>query len=75
MSFVDAILGGTTKKAEYYEVLGCDRNASLEQIQAEYKARVRGCHPDKVAEIGDEEKIKLANLEFSKLQVNSGVPV
>ncbi|KAK6170870.1 hypothetical protein SNE40_019163 [Patella caerulea] len=31
----------------FYSLLGCDELSSEEQIVAEYKARVNGCHPDK----------------------------
>ena len=32
---------------DYYGLLGCDASASTEQIIAEYKARAKGCHPDR----------------------------
>ncbi len=48
MNAVQEILSFTRNPDEdYYGLLGCDRSANDEQIVAEFKARVRGCHPDK----------------------------
>ncbi|XP_014787648.1 dnaJ homolog subfamily C member 12 [Octopus bimaculoides] len=32
---------------DYYKILGCHQLSTIEQINAEYKARVLSCHPDK----------------------------
>ena len=32
---------------DYYNLLGCDRYATSEQISTEFKIRAKGCHPDK----------------------------
>ena len=32
---------------DFYALLGCDCSASADQIAAEFKVRVKGCHPDK----------------------------
>jgi len=32
---------------DYYQLLGCDRLSTVEQIQTEFKVRARECHPDK----------------------------
>lgn len=37
-----------------YEVLGVSSSASVESIQAAYKARMQEYHPDKVAHLGEE---------------------
>ncbi|XGW30070.1 hypothetical protein V3C99_009244 [Haemonchus contortus] len=48
---MDEILGGKSKKEpEFYQALGCDRSSSIEQITAEYRARVKYLHPDKLDE-------------------------
>ncbi|KAG5881333.1 hypothetical protein JTB14_020583 [Gonioctena quinquepunctata] len=48
MTSVDAILEYTKKEEEdYYAILGCDENSSVEQINAEYKVRALQFHPDK----------------------------
>ncbi|CAJ0943576.1 unnamed protein product, partial [Mesorhabditis belari] len=59
---VDSILSGTAKKSpKLYEVLGCTKDASGEQIVAEYRARVRNLHPDKTGFENEEfVKTKLA---------------
>ena len=45
---VDSILNFRKDSEEdFYALLGCDPSASPEQITAEYKARVKDCHPDK----------------------------
>ncbi|CAG9772638.1 unnamed protein product [Ceutorhynchus assimilis] len=47
---------------DYYAILGCNENSSVEQINQEYKIRALQCHPDKNA--GDkemEEKFQLLN--------------
>ena len=32
---------------DFYQLLGCDRLSTVEQIQTEFKVRARECHPDK----------------------------
>ena len=46
---VDSILRFQAKNPEedFYALLGCDPSASVEQVTAEFKARVKDCHPDK----------------------------
>lgn len=31
----------------YYNLLGCDKNSTNEQISTEFKIRAKECHPDK----------------------------
>ena len=65
---MDAVLSGQKKSPELYDHIGCDRSSSVsfvvfsvskkkfqvEQITAEYRSRVRDCHPDKAgAEASD----------------------
>ncbi|GAB1606601.1 dnaJ homolog subfamily C member 12-like [Argonauta hians] len=52
---------------DYYKILGCDQHSSVEQINAEYKARVLSCHPDKNPD--DPQAAK----RFTKLQVAKDV--
>ncbi|CAP24361.2 Protein CBG03468 [Caenorhabditis briggsae] len=47
MSFAD-ILDAKPKEPKLYQILGCDGRATTDQITAEYRSRVRDCHPDKV---------------------------
>ncbi|CAH1970354.1 unnamed protein product [Acanthoscelides obtectus] len=48
MATVDQILDYKKKEEEdYYAILGCDENSTVEQIQAEYKVRALQYHPDK----------------------------
>lgn len=35
------------EEEDFYKILGCGEHSNIEQITAEYKARVLGCHPDK----------------------------
>jgi len=37
----------TSQMKNYYELLGCDQNSSIEQINVEFKLRALACHPDK----------------------------
>uniref|UniRef100_A0A915AXX8 J domain-containing protein n=1 Tax=Parascaris univalens TaxID=6257 RepID=A0A915AXX8_PARUN len=45
---VDAVLygEGASKGDGLYAILGCSTNATIPQILAEYRERVRDCHPD-----------------------------
>ena len=36
----------TTKKRDYYEVLGIDKNASQDDIKKAYRKKAKECHPD-----------------------------
>lgn len=45
---VDSILSYKKDACEdFYALLGCDDSASAEQVTAEFKVRVKACHPDK----------------------------
>ena len=72
---MDELLSSTKKVPEFYNHLGCARHSTvrfefndmyifmfqIEQITAEYRARVRDCHPDKAG--------TAANNSFLQLQV------
>ncbi|KAF5304253.1 hypothetical protein FQA39_LY09780 [Lamprigera yunnana] len=63
MSGVDEILNYKRSADEdFYAILGCDENSTVEQIVAEYKVRALQFHPDKNA--GNAE----AQEKFQKLQ-------
>ena len=48
MMNMDAILDYTRDPNEdFYQVLGCHRLSTTEQIQTEFKIRAKECHPDK----------------------------
>jgi DnaJ family protein C protein 12 len=54
MTNVDEILNYKRKEEEdYYAILGCDEDSTVEQITTEYKVRALQLHPDKNA--GDKE--------------------
>uniref|UniRef100_A0A914HG51 J domain-containing protein n=1 Tax=Globodera rostochiensis TaxID=31243 RepID=A0A914HG51_GLORO len=56
---------------DLYEVIGCPKSASKEQILAEYRLKVLALHPDKVAGVGgSEERLSEdeANKQFQQLQ-------
>ncbi|XP_013411413.1 dnaJ homolog subfamily C member 12 [Lingula anatina] len=60
---VDAALNSEiNSEDDYYHILGCDELSTMEQIYAEYKARVMENHPDKCQ---DDPK---ATERFAKLQ-------
>ncbi|WKY04040.1 hypothetical protein Q1695_005205 [Nippostrongylus brasiliensis] len=62
---MDDLFGtGSKKEPTFYQALGCDRNSSAEQITAEYRARVRSLHPDKL--IGEADQGR--NEEYLRLQ-------
>ncbi|KAK6642547.1 hypothetical protein RUM43_004049 [Polyplax serrata] len=42
--------------SNYYEILGCDRNASLEDIKQSYREQVKRLHPDKSIEKDSREE-------------------
>ncbi|EFP04778.1 hypothetical protein CRE_29872 [Caenorhabditis remanei] len=52
MSFSD-ILDAKPKEPKLYQLLGCDEKSTTDQIIAEYRARVRDFHPDKVSKNDD----------------------
>ena len=53
-------------ESRYYEILGVDRNASVEQIKKAYRRLVQQNHPDKVTHLG-EEYVKIANQQLTKI--------
>ncbi len=50
-----------------YEILGVEPGASIEEIQAAYRAAAQQYHPDKVAHLGDEFQA-LAQEKFVQIQ-------
>lgn len=50
-----------------YEVLGVTRSASIAEIQAAYRARMKEYHPDKVAHLGRELQ-QLAHVKAQDIQ-------
>ncbi|KAL6740390.1 hypothetical protein Aduo_013748 [Ancylostoma duodenale] len=57
MDFVDQVLNNENpKEPEYYLALGCDRSSTIDQITAEYRARVKFLHPDKLLDGNAEQK-------------------
>ncbi|VDK22973.1 unnamed protein product [Anisakis simplex] len=67
-SIVDSILcdGSTSEPDELYAILGCAKTATIPQILAEYRARVRDFHPDTSDSAASEPKH--TNERFIKLQ-------
>ncbi|XP_014253103.1 J domain-containing protein [Cimex lectularius] len=62
MTSVDDILNFKKDEETLYAILGCDESSSVEQINAEFKARALQYHPDKNE--GDKE----AEAKFQKLK-------
>uniref|UniRef100_A0A023F8Q1 J domain-containing protein n=1 Tax=Triatoma infestans TaxID=30076 RepID=A0A023F8Q1_TRIIF len=63
MTTVDGILNYKKGEEEdFYAILGCDENSTIEQINAEYKVRALQYHPDKNE--GDKE----SEAKFQKLK-------
>jgi DnaJ-domain-containing protein 1 len=62
---------GTTNRSERsfdpYRILGVSPSATMEDIQAAYKARMAEYHPDKVAHLGEELQ-KLAHEKALEIQ-------
>src|SRR5262249_52082306 len=56
-----------------YFVLGVTERATLEQIKTAYRKKIKECHPDKFARLGDEwrkmaeEKAKLLNIAYETI--------
>ena len=46
----------SANEADPYEVLGIDKNSSLDQIKEAYRKKIQACHPDKVSEMDPEIK-------------------
>ncbi|XP_044761282.1 J domain-containing protein [Coccinella septempunctata] len=66
MSTVDEVLNYQRKEEEdFYGILGCDENSSVEQINTEYKVRALQYHPDK-NEGNKEAEIKFQQLKTAK---------
>jgi len=58
-SFTDAILNDNiNRQNNFYDILGCDKSSTFEQINAEYKIKAVQYHPDKNAEQEATEKFK-----------------
>ncbi|TMS37572.1 hypothetical protein L596_004475 [Steinernema carpocapsae] len=51
---------------DLYGLLGCSKSATLEQILAEYRARVRDYHPDKVGTQSEDVTKKFQRLLYAK---------
>ena len=63
-----------------YLVLGLTERATLEQIKTAYRKKIKECHPDKFARLGDEwrkmaeEKAKLLNIAYETIMAErSGI--
>ncbi len=54
-------------KQDPYEILGINKNATKEEIQAAYKHKVKQYHPDKVSHLGEELQ-KIANEKFIEIK-------
>ncbi len=53
---------------QYYDILGCERNASFESIKATYKKLSRKFHPDFIEGKGlDDEFVKFANKKMQEI--------
>ncbi|CAL2040762.1 unnamed protein product [Caenorhabditis brenneri] len=64
MSFAD-VLDAKPKEPKLYQILGCNERSTTEQIIAEYRARVRDFHPDKLSKNESPEGL---NEKFLELQ-------
>ena len=53
---------------EYYRILGCTPNSSIEEIKVAYKRMVKESHPDKLPKDCPEWVKKAANERFAKIQ-------
>ena len=51
-------MSSSTKKKDYYEILGVPRNATKEQIKEAYRRLVMQYHPDRNKSPEAEEKFK-----------------
>jgi len=60
---MDTFLQKTDSNKDFYKTLGCDPSSSEEQIIAEFRAKAKVLHPDKVGE-QDEDTTK----EFQDIQ-------
>ncbi|EGT50739.1 hypothetical protein CAEBREN_02979 [Caenorhabditis brenneri] len=64
MSFAD-VLDAKPKEPKLYQILGCNERSTTDQIIAEYRARVRDFHPDKLSKNESPEGL---NEKFLELQ-------
>ncbi|XP_078050244.1 dnaJ domain-containing protein isoform X1 [Augochlora pura] len=65
MSVEDAINYKPSEEEDYYALLSCDENSTVEQITAEYKVLALQYHPDK-NEGGKEAERKFQQLKHAK---------
>ena len=50
-----------------YQILGVDRNATKQEIQAAYREKVKQYHPDRVSNLGEELQ-EMANRKFVEIK-------
>ncbi|XP_020280843.1 J domain-containing protein [Pseudomyrmex gracilis] len=65
MSVEDAINYSPSEEEDYYKLLSCDENSTVEQITAEYKVLALQYHPDKNEGDKEAEK-KFQQLKYAK---------
>lgn len=55
-------------KDKYYAILGCENDASKDELKSSYKLLVKTYHPDQVMHLNDEKKIVYFTRKFQQVQ-------
>ncbi len=52
----------------YYAILGCDANATADELKSSYKKLVKAYHPDRIVHLNDEAQIGAYTRKFQMVQ-------
>ncbi len=65
----DQSFRGSQKSSDPYEILGCSRSSSNEEIKKKYRERIAKYHPDRFVGMSlDDDFVKLASVKFQEIQ-------
>ena len=71
--------GASKSNVAWWDVLGVDPSASLEEVKASYRTKIKKYHPDRVEGLGEEfialarEKSRRLNLAYEEAKARAGI--